>query len=131
MTTAEFESLFSSICIKYGVKVFFNDITWKDNGYAIENEVHLSKKYSCLSIYKAVAFHELGHAIVNIKNGKGVKLYSIHSDFNNEFYAWWLAQRLHMKYIGRPFNKKMGNFVISCLKTHSKSHYAFKDISNA
>ena len=127
MTTNEFISLFEDICVKYDVKVFFNDVNQEDNGYAIQNEVHLSKRYSCLSIFKAVAFHELGHAIINIKRSKGIKLYEVHSSFNNEFNAWWLAQRLHMKYIGKPFNKKMGNFALECLKTHSRSHYDFKD----
>lgn len=128
MTTSEFESIFSAICTKYGVHVVFNDETQgKDNGYAQYNEVHLASRYSCLSIYKAVAFHELGHAIINMKRAKGIKLYRVHSNFNNEFNAWWLAQRLHLKYIGTPFNKKMGNFALNCLKTHSKTHYAFKD----
>lgn len=128
MTINEFEHMFSDICIKYNVKVIFNDETQEiDNGYAIRNEIHLAPKYSCLSIFKAVAFHELGHAIINMKCEKGIKLYKVHSNFNNEFNAWWLAQRLHMKYIGKPFNKKMGNFVLDCLKTHSATHYAFKD----
>ena len=128
MTTVDFQDLFSSICSKYGVRVFFNDPTQeKDNGYAIGNEIHLSQKYSCLSIFKAVAFHELGHAIINIKRSKGIKLYKVHSNFNNEFNAWWLAQRLYIKYMKRPFNKKMGNFALDCLKTHSATHYAFKD----
>ena len=91
MTTNEFISLFEDICVKYDVKVFFNDVNQEDNGYAIQNEVHLSKRYSCLSIFKAVAFHELGHAIINIKRSKGIKLYEVHSSFNNEFNAWWLA----------------------------------------
>jgi hypothetical protein len=55
------------------------------------------------------------------------KLYKVHSNFNNEFNAWWLAQRLYMKYIGRPFTKKMGDFALECLKTHSASHYSFKN----
>lgn len=129
MTISEFEKIFENICAKYNVKVFFNDITQEtDNGYAQWNEIHLAQKYSCLSIYKAVAFHELGHAIINIKSAKNIKLYKVHSLFNNEFNAWWLAQRLHLKYIGKPFNKKMGNFALACLKTHSVSHYAFKYI---
>lgn len=128
MTTYEFESLFEVVCAKYSVKVHFNDCTLdEDNGYAKYNEVHLATKYSCLSIYKAVAFHELGHAIINIKRTKGIKLYKVHSNFNNEFNAWWLAQRLHLKYIGKPFNKKMGDFAFECLKTHSNTHYSFKD----
>ena len=90
--------------------------------------MHLSRKYSSVSIYMAVAFHELSHAIINMKSEKGIKLYKVHSDFNNEFNAWWLAQRLYMKYIGKPFTKKMGNFVLDCLKTHSASHYAFKKL---
>ena len=128
MTTRQFEELFLNVCAKYGVKAVLHDTKQTvDNGYAVWNEVHLAPKYSCLSIYKAVAFHELGHAIINIKRSKGVKLYRVHSNFNNEFNAWWLAQRLHLKYIGKPFNKKMGNFALECLKTHSDSHYAFKD----
>lgn len=129
MTTIEFKELFASICEHYGVKVVFDDPSEEeDNGYAQWNEVHLAPKYSCLSVFKAVAFHELGHAIINMKQAKGIKLYKVHSNFNNEFNAWWLAQRLHLKYIGKPFNKKMGDFVIECLKTHSDSHYAFKNI---
>ncbi len=128
MTTIEFKELFASICEHYGVKVVFDDSAEEDNGYAQWNEVHLAPKYSCLSVFKAVAFHELGHAIINMKQAKGIKLYKVHSNFNNEFNAWWLAQRLHLKYIGKPFNKKMGDFVLECLKTHSASHYAFKNI---
>ena len=132
MTAADFKSLFSSICANYNVKVFFDDPTQeKDNGYAKFNEIHLAPEYSCLSIFKAVAFHELGHAIINMKCARGIKLYKVHSNFNNEFNAWWLAQRLHLKYMKRPFNKTMGNFALDCLKTHSATHYAFKDISNA
>lgn len=129
MTREKFEDVFLKICTKYGVKVYFNDPTQEeDNGYAMWNEVHLSRKYSSTSVYMAVAFHELGHAIINMKSEKGVKLYKVHSDFNNEFNAWWLAQRLYAKYIGKPFTKKMGNFVLECLKTHSASHYAFKKL---
>ena len=128
MTTAKFEALFKSVCDKYGVKVFFGDASQEqDNGYAVWNEVHLAPKYSCLSVYKAVAFHELGHAIVNLKSARGIKLYKAHSNFNNEFYAWWLAQRLHMKWLGKPFSKKMGDFALDCLRTHSASHYDFKE----
>jgi hypothetical protein len=128
MTIAQFESLFRKACDKYGVKVFFGDTGQEeDNGCAIWNEVHLAPKYSCLSVYMAVAFHELGHAIINTKRSKGIKLYKVHSNFNNEFNAWWLAQRLYMKYIGRPFTKKMGDFALECLKTHSASHYSFKN----
>lgn len=127
MTARKFEQLFASICGKYGVKVFFGDETQEeDNGYAVWNEVHLAPHYSCISIYKAVAFHELGHAIINIKQARGTKLYKMHSDFNNEFNAWWLAQRLHLRWLGKPFNKKMGNFALDCLKTHSESSYAFR-----
>jgi len=123
---SSFKPLFESICTKYGVKVFF-DGDEEDNGYAVRNEVHLAKEYSCLSICKAVAFHELGHAIINIKRAKGIKLYKVHSNFNNEFNAWWLAQRLYIKYMKRPFTKTMGDFALECLKTHSATHYAFKD----
>ena len=92
MTIKQFESLFLHICEDYNVKVFFKDSTQdEDNGYAIGNEVHLAPNYSCLSIFKAVAFHELGHAIINMKRAKGIKLYDVHSNFNNEFNAWWLA----------------------------------------
>lgn len=129
MTRAKFEDVFLKICTKYKVKVFFNDPTQDiDNGYACENEVHLSTKYSCISIYKAVAFHELAHTIINMKRAKKIKLYRVHSCFNEEFYAWFLAQRLYAKYFKRPFNKKMGNFILECLKTHSASHYSFKDV---
>lgn len=128
MTKAEFEDLFKQICDHYKVKLFLNEESEEeDNGYAVWNEVHLAPHYSCLSIYKAVAFHELGHAITNMKREKGIKLYDVHSHFNNEFNAWWLAQRLHLKWLGKPFNKKMGDFVLECLKTHSDSHYAFKN----
>lgn len=127
MTTAKFKTLFEDICGKYGVKVFFDDASQEeDNGYAMLNEVHLASKYSCLSVHMAVAFHELGHAIINSKRAKGIKLYEVYSNFNNEFNAWWLAQRLYMKYIGKPFSKKMGDFALECLKTHSASHYSFK-----
>lgn len=128
MTRAKFEDIFLEICNKYNVKVYFNDPTQEeDNGYAYWNEVHLARKYSSTSIYMAVAFHELGHAIINMKRANNVKLYKVHSDFNNEFNAWWLAQRLYAKYIGKPFSKKMGDFILECLKTHSASHYAFKN----
>lgn len=127
MTKADFESVYKDVCDKYGVKVFFGDASQdEDNGYAQWNEVHLSRKYSSLSVYMAVAFHELGHAIINIKRAKNIKLYKVYSNFNNEFNAWWLAQRLYMKYMGKPFNKKMGNFALECLRTHSASHYSFK-----
>ena len=76
----------------------------------------------------AVAFHELGHAIINLKREKGIKRYEVNSTFQEEFEAWGLAQRFYRKYIGRPFTKDMGNFILRCLKTHSKTHYAFKDI---
>lgn len=46
-----------------------------------------------------------------------------------EWFAWHLAMQFYGKYIGRPFTKAMGNFVVSCLKSHSKSHYSFKKIS--
>ena len=128
MTRAKFEDIFLEICNKYNVKVYFNDPTQEeDNGCAMWNEVHLARKYSSTSIYMAVAFHELGHAIINMKRANNVKLYKVHSDFNNEFNAWWLAQRLYAKYIGKPFSKKMGDFILECLKTHSSSHYAFKN----
>lgn len=93
--------------------------------------MHLGRKYSSLSIFKAVAFHELGHAIINLKRAKGVKLYKVHSSFNNEFNAWWLAQRLCLKWMKRPFTKKMGDFILECLKTHSASHYSFKESFDA
>ena len=129
MTRANFEDMYLDICQKHGVKVYFNDPTQeKDNGYAQWNEVHLARKYSSNSIYMAVAFHELGHAIINMKRAQKVKLYKVHSCFNEEFYAWFLAQRLYAKYIGRPFNKRMGDFVLECLKTHSAQHYSFKNI---
>ena len=128
MTVTEFENLFTKICAHYGVKLFLRDPTQdKDNGYAKWNEIHLSSRYSCISVYRAVAFHELGHAIINMKRAKGIKLYKVHSIFNNEFNAWWLAQRLHLKHTGKPFNRKMGEFALECLKTHSTTHYAFKD----
>ena len=92
------------------------------------NEVHLGSKYKNVHIYMAVAFHELGHAIINVKRSKGVKRYNVSSTFHEEFDAWSIAQRLYAKYIGRPFTKNMGDFVLMCLKTHSKTHYAFKDI---
>lgn len=129
MTRAQFEDKFLEICTKHGVKVYFNDPTQDiDNGYAYWNEVHLSRKYSCISIYMAVAFHELAHTIINMKRARKVKLYKVHSCFNEEFYAWFLAQRLYAKYFGKPFSKKMGDFIIECLKTHSASHYSFKNI---
>lgn len=102
MTRTKFEDIFLKICNKYNVKVYFNDPTQEeDNGYAQWNEVHLARKYSSTSIYMAVAFHELSHAIINMKRANNVKLYKDHSDFNNEFNAWWLAQRLYAKYNGR------------------------------
>lgn len=92
MTRTKFEDIFLEICNNYNVKVYFNDPTQEiDNGYAMWNEVHLARKYSSISTYMAVAFHELGHAIINMKRAKNVKLYKVHSDFNNEFNAWWLA----------------------------------------
>lgn len=92
------------------------------------NEVHLGNKYKNVHIYMAVAFHEFGHAIINTKREKGVKRYGVSSTFHEEFEAWSLAQRYYARYVGRPFTKDMGNFVLQCLKTHSKTHYAFKDI---
>lgn len=92
------------------------------------NEVHLGNTYKNVHIYMAVAFHEFGHAIINLKREKGIKRYEVNSTFQEEFEAWGLAQRFYRKYIGRPFTKDMGNFILRCLKTHSKTHYAFKDI---
>ena len=62
-----------------------------------------------------------------MKMAKGVKLYKVHFNFNNEFNAWWLVQQLHSKYMNRHFNKKIGNFVIEFLNTHFATHYTFKD----
>ena len=39
----------------------------------------------------AVAFHELSHAIINLKREKGIKRYSVNSTFNEEYEAWGLA----------------------------------------
>ena len=121
--------MFQDICERNGVKLFLNDahIT-KDNGYAMLNEVHLGCNYSNVHIYMAVAFHEFGHAIINIKRIRGVKRYNVNSAFYEEWLAWSLAQRFYTKYFKRPFTKNMGNFILTCLKTHSRSHYAFKDI---
>lgn len=59
---------FQDICEKHHVKLFLNDKhISKDNGYAMLDEVHLGRRYSNVYIYMAVAFHELGHAIINMK----------------------------------------------------------------
>ena len=100
--------------------MFLNDPSVeKDNGYASCDEVHLGKKYKNLAIYKAIAFHELGHVIINIKRERGVKRYSVNSCFMEEWMAWTIAMRLYAKHMKKPFTKVMGNFVLECLKTHS------------
>ena len=76
----------------------------------------------------AVAFHEFGHAIINLKRSKGIKRYNVNSGFYEEFSAWYFGQRFYSKLFGKPFTKSMGNFALKCLKTHSSTHYAFKNI---
>lgn len=39
----------------------------------------------------AVAFHEFGHAIINIKRTNGVKRYNVNSTFFEEWQAWTLG----------------------------------------
>ena len=131
MTRAQFEQKFSDICQHHGVKLFLYDPNVdNDNGYAYLNEVHLGRKYKNNHIYMAVAFHEFGHAIINMKRAKGVKRYSVASCFHEEWFAWSLGMSYYAKFIGKPFTKAMGDFVLHCLKTHSKSHYSFKNIFN-
>ena len=62
-----------------------------DNGFAIEDEIHLGKKYSNLYTFVAIAFHEFGHVIINKKRRRKIKLYRITSLFNEEWMAWTLA----------------------------------------
>jgi len=100
----------------------------KDNGYAMFNEVHLGNEYSSSHTYMAVAFHEFGHAIINLKRDKGIKIYNVNSSFYEEWMAWTLAQRYYSKIFKKPFTKSMGNFILQCLTTHSKTHYDFKNI---
>lgn len=90
--------------------------------------MHLGNKYKNIHIYMAVAFHELGHAIINIKREKGVKRYNVNSTFFEEFCAWYWGQRYYAKMFKKPFTKSMADFMLKCLKTHSMTHYAFKDI---
>lgn len=128
MKRTEFESIFQSLCQKYGIELFLNDKSvQRDNGFAVENEVHLGTKYKNNHIYMAIAFHEFAHALIYNKRESGIKRYNVNCDFMEEWFAWSLAMRFYGKYIGKPFTKAMGNFVITCLKSHSKSHYAFKN----
>lgn len=124
-----FEQLFQDLCDKHQVRLFLHDPkVEKNNGYAQFNEIHLGNKYKNMHIYMAVAFHELGHAIINLKRSNGIKRYNVNSCFFEEWSAWDLAQRLYSKTFKKPFTKSMGNFILKCLKTHSSTHYAFKDI---
>jgi len=129
MTREQFEDKFRAICEQKGIKLFLKDPDVKsDNGYAYWNEVHLGTKYRNNHIFMAIAFHEFSHAVINLKRAKGVKKYKINSCFMEEWLAWSLAMRYYAKYIGKPFTQTMGKFVVSCLKSHSQSNYAFKDI---
>lgn len=92
MKLLEFENIFQDLCNKHGICLFLHDPeVKKDNGYARFNEIHLGDKYKNIYIYMAVAFHEFGHAIINLKREKGVKRYSVNSTFNEEYEAWGLA----------------------------------------
>ena len=127
----DFEKKFQDLCNKHGIHLFLHDPKIKkNNGYVQFDEIHLGNRYRNIYIYMAVAFHELGHAIINLKREKGIKRYSVNSTFNEEYEAWGLAQRFYAKCTGKPFTKSMGNFILQCLRTHSDTHYAFKDIYN-
>ena len=130
MTKVKFEKQFYDICNKHGIVVFFNDpsVTEKDNGYAKWNEVHLGNRYTNNHIYAAVAFHEFGHAVINIKRFNNVKKYTVNSTFNEEFSAWYWAMRYYQQYFNKPFNRQQGLFMLKCLKTHADNDYAFKDV---
>ena len=130
MTYTKFNKIFQEICYKNNIIVFFNDpqITDKDNGFAKWNEIHLETKYSNISTYIAVAFHEFAHAIINMKRAKKIKQSFVNCNFNEEFLAWALAMRYYAKNFNKPFNKTQSNFVLKCLKTHALTDYSFKDI---
>lgn len=131
MTREQFEEQFATICQANGVKLFLRDPhVGSNNGYAQANEVHLGRKYKNNHIYFAVAFHEFGHAIINIKRDRGVKRYALTSSFHEEQFAWTLGMKFYAKYFGKCFTKSMGDFMLMCLKTHSRTHYSFKNIFN-
>lgn len=90
MKQLTFEDKFYDLCQQYGIRLFLHDPkVEKDNGYTQYNEVHLGNKYKNIHIYMAVAFHEFGHAMINIKREKGVKRYNVNSTFFEEFCAWY------------------------------------------
>lgn len=116
MRRIQFEEIFFDICAKHNVKLFLNDPSvLDDNGFAVNDEVHLGRKYKNIYIYMAIAFHEFSHVIINKKREAGIKRYNVNCCFMEEWFAWSLAMRYYAKYMKRPFTKTMGNFVIQCL----------------
>lgn len=123
MKRSAFIKVTEAIYKKYGVKTLFDNTVGKDDGWFIDNEIHLSNNYSSRSIMIAVWCHELGHYIIDTRFSKR---YDVKNIFQCEFKAWDIAQQLHYEYFKKPFNKLQGNFCLKCIKTYSKSHYDFR-----
>ena len=126
MTKKEFTELTLAIYQKYKVKTLFDNSVPTDNGWLIDDEIHLANSYKNPSIMHAIWCHELGHFIIQTRYSK---IYDVKSTFQCEFKAWDIAQQIHAQYFGKPFNKNQGNFCLKCLKTYSNTHYDFRHLS--
>ena len=122
MRLSKIDKFIIDFCQSHKIKLFFDPILNKNDGLCFPDlkEIHLSQKYTNQKIKLAVFLHEVSHITINRFKNKP------YNNFDCEYYSWFSAIKLHIKYFGKSFCKSQAEFMLKCLKTYCYSYNQFK-----